>query len=106
MVRMLRHVGRILGRHDDVEARDIQLVAIQVALQNGFPVVFTDRNLDPLGLNLFAKGLHHPDVMPLGPVQTIGISDGGCDDGSFHSSSLNSKVGNSALWAEGLCVGE
>ena len=84
MIGMLRRVGRSLGRNDKIVRGQVDLVAIEITAQNRFEAGFADGNLNPVGVDVTLEGLHHAEKMPLRAEETLGIVNGGSDDGGFH----------------------
>jgi hypothetical protein len=82
---MLYRKGRVLGGNHQVIGREIEVIAVEIALQNAFEPLLTDGNLDPFGLSLTLKGAHQTGEKAFGTEEPLRVVDGGSDDRDSHA---------------------
>jgi hypothetical protein len=85
MIWMLSEIRRSLGGDHEIVTAKIELEAVAVGLQNCLPASLDNGKLDPIDVGVLLESLHQSEKQPLGPEETLGIMDGGGNDGSFHS---------------------
>jgi hypothetical protein len=79
-----RDTSELWSRYEIITAK-IELEAVAVGLQNCLPTSLDNGKLDPVGVGLALKRLHHPEEQPLSAEEVLGVMDGGSDDGGSHS---------------------
>ena len=82
---MLYCKGRVLRRNYEVIGGEVEVIAVEIALQNAFESFFADGNLDPIGLSLALKSGDQAGKETLSTEEPLWVVDGGSDDRNSHA---------------------